>query len=109
MFEEGDIRVRVLPESEKVLIGACSPVAFPEQAERSPQLQVRQRADRISKHDAAMVQNFSEFRRRFPTAPGFKVRQTAHIGGIEPSEFGEEGRAWHREIVGKRRLKPITG
>jgi len=55
LFEDGNVRIGILPESEEVLVGASRLVLLSEQDERSAQLQVRHGDDRIGKGDAAMI------------------------------------------------------
>jgi hypothetical protein len=46
----------------------------------SAQLQVRQRADRIGKNDAAMIQDLLEFRHRLLASASLQVRPAATVG-----------------------------
>src|SRR6185312_46146 len=63
--------------------------------------------DRIGKNDAAMVEHFLKFFRCLPSASCVQIRLPPDIGGIEPSELGEERSAGHGKVIGKRRSQII--
>jgi len=71
------VGVSVLPETEKVLVGgtSLSLVAFQKISARQPQ--VCQRSQREIQHDAAMIDNLLEFRRRFCSSMRQEVRLPA--------------------------------
>ena len=105
LFEDGDVRVGIFPEGEEILIGVFGLGRVARDNVRSAQLQVRQGAYRIGENDAAVIQDFLKFRRGLLAASCCKIRLTAHIRGIEASEFGKECRARQGEIVRKRPLQ----
>jgi len=60
--EDRDIRVRILPELEEILVSSPCLGLFSEQRKRSAELQVRERAYGITDDDSAAVDNLLEFR-----------------------------------------------
>src|SRR5262249_49004235 len=90
--EDGDVLVGVLPESEEFLISSLGlrPIAC--QKICPAQLQVRESAYGVGEDDAAMVEDFLEFRGRFRASPRFQISLTAHIRGVKSSELSKESR-----------------
>src|SRR5206468_3347182 len=105
LFDNGDVRVGILPEREEIRIGVFGLGYVARNNVRSTHLQVRQDAYRIGGNDASMIENFLEFRRGLLATPCREVTLAADVGRIESAEFGEECRAWHREVVRKRPLQ----
>jgi hypothetical protein len=68
LFEDGQLRVGILPQSEEVLIGAPGFGSVTPDNVCTARLQVRQGADRIGQDDAAVIEDFLKFHRCFLAA-----------------------------------------
>ena len=60
-FEDGDIRIRMVPKCEEILVLGSSLCRFSRQGKGASQAKVRYRADWRIRNDAAMVDNFLKF------------------------------------------------
>src|SRR6266581_907759 len=86
LLKDRDVGVGVFPKGEEILVGGLCPGLISRQSQRSAQLQMRQCAYRVGTDDAAVVENFLEFRSGFGTVSGGQVRLATHIDRIEPAE-----------------------
>jgi hypothetical protein len=65
LFENGDVRVGVFPESEEILVGSAALGGVALHRVGASQLEMSQSADRFIQHNATMVEDFLELCRRF--------------------------------------------
>jgi hypothetical protein len=63
MLQDGNVGIGVFPESKEIFIGGCCLASVCGHRGGSAELQACNRAYRIARHDAAVIENFLEFRR----------------------------------------------
>src|SRR5271169_975625 len=106
--EDGNIGVGVLPKREEILIRSFGPGLVARQNKRSPELQIRQRADGIQPHETAMIENLLKLGRRFRIPARGNESLTAHIGRVQSAKIKMiEVEAVRCELIPKSDLQPL--
>jgi hypothetical protein len=82
LFDDRDLGVGVLPQRQKISVGAFRLHGFARECERSCQLQTRHGVHRIDEHDASMIENPLELGGGLCGLIRRKVGLTAHIDGL---------------------------
>ena len=78
--------IGVFPEGEEILIGGLCLGRVARQRVGASELQVRQRADGIADHDAAVIENLLEFRGGFGALVRGQIGHATHIDRIQATE-----------------------
>src|ERR1017187_844373 len=103
--EDRDVGVGVFPEAEEILVGGLCLGLIARHSERSAQLQVRQRADGIADYNAAVIENFLEFRGGFGALVCGQIGLAAQIDRIERPEETMNAAAGRAHFVRSGDLK----
>jgi hypothetical protein len=111
LVENRDVWVSVFPEGKEVFIGRLSPVSVSDKNVGARKLQMRQRANGVTEHDAAMIKDFLKFDSGVPTLACRKIGLAAHISRVESARANEYFRAsrTYSALIRDRGLKQING
>src|SRR5262249_46610798 len=99
-LQDRDIGVRIFPKCEESLIGSFRLGLISRRSERFSELQMRQRADGIQPHDAAMIENLLKLGRCFWVAVRGNEGIAAYIGRVQTAKVPTiEVEAVHRQLI----------
>src|SRR5450755_4038846 len=88
LFQDGNVRISVLPERQEVLIGAAGLTRIALQRVSTPKFEARHRSVRLVDDDSTVVDDFLEFRSCLSATACPEIRFASHIGEqiqIKPS------------------------
>ena len=83
LLQDRNIAIGIFPECEKVLVCGASLIDIAFHRIGAGKAQVRERANWIVQHDAAMVDNLLELRRGFAALPTGEKRFSTKLSGIQ--------------------------
>ena len=107
-FRIGRSESASLPQCQEILVGRFGFGLVAQQRERSPQLQVRQCADRVRANETSMVEDLLKLGRRFRILAHGHESLAADIGRVQTAKIkASEVEAIHRPLVGKGDLQPL--
>src|SRR6202011_1633920 len=83
LLEDGNIRIGIFPQRQKILVRGTALRTFALHRVGAPELQMRQRSDGFVEHNATMVEEFLKFFCRFNASVRRKKRFSSHIDRIQ--------------------------
>ena len=100
--EDGDVGVGVFPEREEILIGRLRLGLVSRHVQRSPELELRERADRIADYDAAVIEDRLELRCGISASMCGQIGFATHVDRIQGSEESDKAAGRHAQFVDGR-------
>lgn len=82
LIQDRNIRVRIFPECQKILIRGAGLFFFSRQCVRAAELKMSQRTYGIADNDSAVIWNFLKLGSSFPASPCRKIGHATNVGRV---------------------------